>query len=113
MVETHDKDDIKKAVQSEAKIIGINNRDLTTFKVDMETTALLRPLIPEDKIVVSESGIKTRSDMQKLQKLGVTAALVGETLMASPGYRIYNQATIMTLVKICGIMEIEYVWRPH
>jgi indole-3-glycerol phosphate synthase len=84
LVETHTEDEIKTAVASGAEIIGINNRDLTTFKVDLETTARLRRFIPEGRIVISESGIKNYSDMQRLQSLKVNAALVGETLMASP-----------------------------
>jgi indole-3-glycerol phosphate synthase len=83
LVETHDEEDIKKALESGAKIIGINNRDLRTFNVDLETTARLRPLIPDDRIIVSESGIKNRGDIQKLQSLRVNAVLVGETLIAS------------------------------
>lgn len=83
LLETHNEAEIQKAVESGARIIGINNRDLKTFQVDLETTARLRPLIPDDRIVVSESGIKNRSDMEKLQRLNVNAVLVGETLMAS------------------------------
>ena len=83
LVEVHNKAEVNLAVRSGAKIIGINNRDLQTFKVDFQTTERLRPLIPQDRIVVSESGIKTRSDMEKLQSWGVSAALVGESLLAS------------------------------
>ncbi len=83
LVETHNEEEVKKAVESGAQIIGINNRDLQTFKVDLETTARLRHLIPDDRIVISESGIKNRKDMEKLRNLNVNAALVGETLMAS------------------------------
>jgi indole-3-glycerol phosphate synthase len=83
LLETHNSDEINAAVKSGARIIGINNRDLQTFKVDFETTERLRPLIPADRIVVSESGIKTRSDMDKLQIRGVNAALVGESLISS------------------------------
>jgi indole-3-glycerol phosphate synthase len=83
LVEVHNQDEVDIAVRSGARIIGINNRDLQTFQVDINTTARLRPLIPMDRIVVSESGIKTRRDMGKLQSLGVNAALVGESLIAS------------------------------
>ena len=83
LVETHNREEAKKAVESEAQLIGINNRDLRTFGVDFETTARLRPLVPDDRIVISESGIKNRADMIKLQSLRVNAALVGETLMVS------------------------------
>ena len=70
-------------MQTNTDIIGINNRDLATFKTDLETTLRLRPLIPAGKIVVSESGIKSRMDVEKLMKEGVDAILVGETLMKS------------------------------
>jgi indole-3-glycerol phosphate synthase len=83
LVETHNAEEVKRAVESGARIIGINNRDLKTFEVDLETTARLRPLVPDNRIVVSESGIKNRADIIKLHSLKVNAALVGETLMAS------------------------------
>lgn len=83
LVETHNEDEISAAVGSGARIIGINNRDLHTFSVDLNNTARLRHFIPKDRIVVSESGIKTPSDMQKLQSWGVNAALIGESLIAS------------------------------
>jgi indole-3-glycerol phosphate synthase len=84
LVEAHNEKEIEAAVGSGAKIIGINNRDLQTFKVDIETTRRLRPLVPADRIVVSESGIKDRGDMQKLGSWKINAALVGETLVSSP-----------------------------
>lgn len=84
LVEVHDEAELEIALRSEAKIIGINNRDLNTFTVDMATTERLRPLIPQDRIVVSESGITCRSDVEKLRQLGVDAVLVGESLMSAP-----------------------------
>jgi indole-3-glycerol phosphate synthase len=83
LVEVHNENELKIALRTEARIIGINNRDLTTMKTDLTTTERLRPLIPVDTLVVSESGIKDRRDMEILEKLGINAALVGETLMAS------------------------------
>jgi len=83
LVEVHNEGEIEKAVLSEAEIIGINNRDLNTFTVDITTTRRLRPLIPQKRIVVSESGIKTRKDIEKLGKWGVDAILVGEALVAA------------------------------
>jgi indole-3-glycerol phosphate synthase len=84
LVEVHDEAELKIALKSRAKIIGINNRDLNTFKVDITTTKRLRPLIPSDRIVVSESGIKNRRDIEMLKKEGVNAVLIGEALMAVP-----------------------------
>jgi indole-3-glycerol phosphate synthase len=83
LVEVHNEDEVKLAVRSGAQIIGINNRDLQTFHVNINTTERLRPLIPGNRIIVSESGIKTRLDMEKLQSWHVNAALVGETLVSS------------------------------
>jgi indole-3-glycerol phosphate synthase len=83
LVEVHNEDEVERAVLSETEIIGINNRDLNTFVVDIATTRRLRPLIPKKKIVVSESGIKSRKDMEKLEKWGVDAVLVGEALVTA------------------------------
>jgi indole-3-glycerol phosphate synthase len=84
LVEVHNETELEVALNSSARIIGINNRDLTTFDVDLATTGRLRPLIPKDRIVVSESGIKDRNDMEKLKKWGVDAVLIGEALMSAP-----------------------------
>lgn len=83
LVEVGNESDLEKAILSQAEIIGINNRDLNTFNVDLETTRRLRPLIPKDKVVVSESGIKTRQDMEKLEQWRIDAALVGEALVTA------------------------------
>ena len=83
LVEVHNENDLNKAIASNAEIIGINNRDLNTFTVDLKTTADLVRLIPNDKIVVSESGISSSKDVEFLKKLRVNAMLVGESLMAS------------------------------
>ena len=83
LVEVHSESELKMALQTDANIIGINNRDLATFKTDLETTFRLRPMISVGKIVVSESGIKTRADIEKLMRNGINSVLVGETLMES------------------------------
>ncbi len=84
LVEIHNEKELDTALKSNAAIIGINNRDLTTFQVDITTTEKLRRLIPPEKIVVSESGIKNRADMERMQQWGVDAVLIGEALMAAP-----------------------------
>jgi len=84
LVEVHNEAEVEIALKSGARIIGINNRDLATFTVDLTTTERLRPLIPPDRIVVSESGIKDRSDIERLRQLGIDAFLVGESLMSAP-----------------------------
>jgi indole-3-glycerol phosphate synthase len=83
LVEVHNESELEIALKSEARIIGINNRDLDTFNVDIRTTERLRPLIPRERTVVSESGIKSRADIDKLQRCGVDAILVGEYLMSA------------------------------
>lgn len=84
LVEVHSEAELEIALRSGARIIGINNRDLKTFTVDLTTTRRLRPLIPPDRIVVSESGINDRGDMEKLRQWGVDAVLIGEALMSAP-----------------------------
>ena len=84
LVEVHNEAELEVALSSGARIIGINNRDLNTFAVDLAVTRRLRPLIPSDRIVVSESGIKSRHDIAMLREWGVNAVLVGETLMSAP-----------------------------
>lgn len=81
LVEAHNEDEIETAVRIGAGIIGVNNRDLKTFNVDMNNAAHLRDLVPRDRIFVSESGIKTAEDVKALRKIGANAALIGETLM--------------------------------
>jgi indole-3-glycerol phosphate synthase len=83
LVEVHDQHDLAKAIASDARIIGINNRDLSDFSVDLITTEYLAPLVPEGTVVVSESGITTREDVQRVQRAGATVVLVGEALMRS------------------------------
>ena len=83
LVEIHDQDELERAVQSAAKIIGINTRNLHTFAVDITTTERLCPLVPKDRIIVSESGIRNRNDIQKLREWGVDAVLIGETLVTA------------------------------
>ena len=81
LVEVHCEEELERALASGAEVIGINNRDLKTFKIEMETTKRLRPLVPKGRIVVSESGINRRSDVDKLRGWGVDAVLVGEALV--------------------------------
>jgi indole-3-glycerol phosphate synthase len=84
LVEAHDEEEVRRAVSVGAEIIGINNRDLRTFKVDRELAIRLRPTIPADRIVVAESGIRDAADVARLRDAGVDAILVGETLMRAP-----------------------------
>jgi indole-3-glycerol phosphate synthase len=81
LVEAHDERDLLRAVATEARVIGINNRDLRTFEVTLDTTLRLRDLVPLDRLLVSESGIEQRSDLETLHAAGVRAVLVGTSLM--------------------------------
>jgi indole-3-glycerol phosphate synthase len=81
LVESHTYKELDKSLQAGATLVGINNRDLTTFTVSLQTTFDLLKDIPDDRTVVSESGIKTRKDVVGLQQAGVDAILVGESLM--------------------------------
>ena len=83
LVEAHDEAEVKKAVNAGANIIGINNRDLRSFRVDMENSVKLRSLGPENIIFVSESGIRSNDDIRKLRHNNVDAVLIGEILMRS------------------------------
>jgi indole-3-glycerol phosphate synthase len=81
LVEVHTREELDKALAAEAEIIGINNRDLKTFSTDLGITLDLAPSIPGDRVVVSESGINTREDIERLTKAGIRSFLVGEALM--------------------------------
>lgn len=84
LVEVHDEAEMERAVGVGAPLIGINNRDLRTFRVDLATTERLCPLAPPDAIVVAESGIFARGDMIRLERCGVDAVLIGEGVMIAP-----------------------------
>ena len=81
LVEAHDATQVEKALAAGAKIIGVNNRDLKDFTVDLNTSIRLRSMVPQDIVFVSESGIKTPEDIARLKENKVNAVLIGETLM--------------------------------
>ena len=83
LVEAHDEEELKIAVEANAKVIGVNNRNLKDFTVDMSNSINLRNKAPKNILFVSESGIKTRSDIKKLEDNNIDAVLIGETLMRS------------------------------
>ncbi len=84
LVEAHDEDEVRTALSVGAGIIGVNNRDLRSFTVDINNSARLRKLVPPEILFVSESGIKTAADIEALRSNGTNAVLIGETLMRSP-----------------------------
>jgi len=81
VVEVHSEEELDRALRAEAAIIGINNRDLSTMKTDRQTTARLRSRIPAGRVVISESGIESRANVDEVGRLGVDAVLVGESLL--------------------------------
>lgn len=83
VVEVHDEEDLAKARFAEARVIGINNRDLATFRVSLETTFRLLPHIPQDVVVIAESGIATREEIAVLLEAGVRNFLIGGSLLTS------------------------------
>lgn len=83
LVEAHDADEIEMALRAGTRIIGVNNRNLKDFTVDIHNSGRLRSLVPPEVLFVAESGIKTRADVAALEEMGVNAVLIGETLMRS------------------------------
>jgi indole-3-glycerol phosphate synthase len=84
LVEVHDEAETEQALAAGASVIGVNNRDLRTFEVDLGTTERLRPLVPPACTLVAESGIFTREDIRRLEACGVDAVLIGEALVTAP-----------------------------
>lgn len=81
LVEVHDQKELERALKADAEIIGINNRDLHTFEVDVATSEKLIPMIPKDKVIVAESGIKSYEEIRRLKAAGANAVLIGETFL--------------------------------
>jgi indole-3-glycerol phosphate synthase len=92
LLEVHTEQELEEALKTGPEIVGINNRDLTSFETDLEVTKRLRPLVPRDVVCVSESGIKSRDHVLGMQDLGIDAVLVGEEIISSPdpGLRIQD-----------------------
>ena len=106
LTEIHDRDDLEKAVDGGAEIIGINNRNLDTFEVDFQTTLDLAPRVPEKCIIVSESGIGHSEDIEKLKGSGIHAVLVGTSIMKSNDIGM----KIKELVTACSPKKREEKW---
>jgi indole-3-glycerol phosphate synthase len=84
LVEVHDIDELERALQTDCELIGVNNRNLRSFEVSLDTTLSLRDAVPPDRILVTESGIATRADVTRMRDAGVQTFLVGESFMREP-----------------------------
>jgi indole-3-glycerol phosphate synthase/phosphoribosylanthranilate isomerase len=104
LVETHDEIELERAVALGAAIVGINNRDLTTLKVDLAVTERLAPLVPAGALLVAESGIASRADVDRLAPLA-DAFLVGSSLMRAPDPAIAARELVYGRVKVCGLTD--------
>ena len=108
ITEVHDEEELARATALGAEIIGINNRDLKSLTTDLAVTERLAPLAPRDALLISESGIAARADVERLAPL-VDAFLVGSSLMAAPDVREAARALVFGRVKICGLARDEDV----
>ncbi len=84
LVETHDREEIRRALAAGARLVGVNNRDLASFRTDIALSLQVAPEIPAEVTLVAESGIRTREDVERMGRVGVDAVLVGESLMRQP-----------------------------
>jgi indole-3-glycerol phosphate synthase/phosphoribosylanthranilate isomerase len=114
LVEVHSREEAQRAVDAGARIIGVNSRDLTTFKMNPYLLRELRQIIPVDRVVVAESGIHTGADARRLARYDVQAMLVGESLVKSQNipaqmHTLLHEANAGTQVKICGLRTSEHI----
>ncbi|MEE8392217.1 MAG: indole-3-glycerol phosphate synthase TrpC [Anaerolineae bacterium] len=108
LVEVHDETELERALRVSPCIIGVNNRNLRTFEVDLETTARLRPLVPAGVILVSESGVHTREDVARLAAIGADAMLVGEALVRATdvGRKVRELAGRQSINRTCCVLRV-------
>jgi indole-3-glycerol phosphate synthase/phosphoribosylanthranilate isomerase len=104
LVEAHDEEEVRRALDLGAEIVGINNRDLKTLKVDLATTERLSPLVPKDRLLVAESGIRDRADVERLSA-HADAFLVGSSLMRAANPAQAARELAFGRVKVCGLTD--------
>ena len=114
LVEAHDEQEVQMAIDCGARIIGVNNRNLKDFTVDVQNSVRLRNLVQDDVIFVSESGLETPEDIQVLRDNNIGVALMGETFMRSPNKveklaYLYGPTYYTPKVKMCGISKVETI----
>ena len=114
LVEAHDEKEVQMAIDCGARIIGVNNRNLKDFTVDVQNSVRLRNLVQDDVIFVSESGLETPEDIQVLRDNNISVALMGETFMRSPNKveklaYLYGPTYYTPKVKMCGISKVETI----
>lgn len=114
LVEAHDENEVQMAIDCGARIIGVNNRNLKDFTVDVQNSVRLRNLVQDDVIFVSESGLETPEDIQVLRDNNIGVALMGETFMRSPNKveklaYLYGPTYYTPKVKMCGISKVETI----
>ena len=110
LVEVHTSEEMKRATASGATLIGVNNRNLRTFEVSLDTSLSLAREAPSEALLISESGLRGPDDLRRLREAGYHGFLIGETLMRAdnPEERVAQSSiSIMTLIKICGITNLE------
>ncbi len=114
LVEVHSREEARRAVDAGAQVIGVNSRDLVTFKMNPYLLRELRPIIPADRVLVAESGIHTGADARRLARYNVQAMLVGESLVTSSAipaqmHTLLQEANTGTQIKICGLRAPEHI----
>jgi len=105
LVEVHDEKDLQMALSSGAELIGVNNRDLESFRVDLSVTERLAGLIPPSATLVAESGIRSREDVERMARVGVDACLVGEALVVLPEEELGVRLRELTSVPRCRVAK--------